>query len=631
MAVLKNDAEKQPESLAVLNEKYNNDECFSVVIGCNDLINAGHGDSDIWSLRGQACCELNQFSEAIFSFKKAISLSPDNALLYQKLGDVFAFQQDFGKAAVCFDEALKRVVSDDAALMLKTRLLQNAEAAKQHIQCKKQFKGWSRSHFYSKLDFNGRDEILTRFENDESLTTIATHYSQILNYSIQDAEVRNAIIMGYIEEGHSDIAYSLAKSYLEEEPDDYLHNLLLRSMLTVSFDVKKEFSVESIRWGKLWANHQDSTVKKFQFNKEIQNKSDIHVGLLSDYAFTIFGRIFFDPLATCLANTGLQVTFYNLDANHYTDSNKNYSVKNVSNLDIDQIHNMIIQDEITVLIDLNGRLRDEYTLDLFTRRSAPVQIMYFCLAGTTGISDFDFIIADHMRLPKEDEPLFVEDVIHLPSEGVSGFRFERDVPISKAPCLANGYVTFGTFNAPFKFNDNLLDSWVEILLRVPNSRIYIKCMDMARDRVKNRLLLKFKGAGIDEARIKLEGSSWLPYMRQCYKDVDIALDTYPHHGGSSNKHAIWQGVPVLTQMGNDWRSRITPSMMKRLGLDEFVTHSREEYVERAVALAQDRTRLNDIRFSIESQLADCVNFRPDLICDELSEQFLRICQEAQQG
>lgn len=626
MGLSEEDLNKKYDSFQRL---YERGQCFTVVVRCNELINAGIDSPEVWALRGKASRELNQFAEAIYSFKRVIQRNPNDIDAYIQLGETFATQRDFGRAAVCFDEAKKRTESEDIKKNLVQRLQVNAERAREQINREKQGgkQAWIRSHLYSKLDFSGRDDILNRYEAGEKLSSIAYAYSQSLQYQVSAKEVRNAVILSYIEEGSSDKAYEFAKQHMQSEPDEYLHNLLLRSMLTVTFDVKQEFSIESKRWGKLWAKHKRSGVKKFELDKEIKGKGDIHVGLLTDYAFTVFGRIFFNSLARCLADTGLKVTFYNLDPNHYSDQAKNYSVKNVASMPVEAIHNVIVDDRVTILIDLNGRLRDEYTLDLFTKRSAPFQIMYFCLAGTTGIEDFDFIIADSTRLPAEDEPLFVEEVIRLPCGGVSGFEFERDVPVSSAPCLENDYITFGSFNAPFKYNDALIKDWAAIVKSVPNSRIYIKCLDMARNRVQQRLLDIFKAAGIEKERIRLEGSSWLPYMRACYKDVDIALDTFPHHGGSSNKHAVWQGVPVLTQMGNEWRSRLTPGMMERLGHSEFVTHSRQEYIERAIELAQSPQHLDDTRFDIERKLLNCVNFRPDIICNELSDEFLRICRE----
>ena len=70
-------------------------------------------------------------------------------------------------------------------------------------------------------------------------------------------------------------------------------------------------------------------------------------------------------------------------------------------------------------------------------------------------------------------------------------------------------------------------------------------------------------------------------------DIDIALDTFPYNGGTTTMEALWQGVPVLTFWGDRWASRISASLLREAGLGDYVTEDVEEYIARAIALAQD--------------------------------------------
>ncbi len=63
------------------------------------------------------------------------------------------------------------------------------------------------------------------------------------------------------------------------------------------------------------------------------------------------------------------------------------------------------------------------------------------------------------------------------------------------------------------------------------------------------------------------------------------------------------GVPVVTCPGTTFASRHSLSHLANVGLTETIARDREEYVELAVALAQDRPRLADLRARLRQQMA----------------------------
>ena len=52
---------------------------------------------------------------------------------------------------------------------------------------------------------------------------------------------------------------------------------------------------------------------------------------------------------------------------------------------------------------------------------------------------------------------------------------------------------------------------------------------------------------------------------------------------------MWQGVPVLTFNGDRWAGRTSRSLLLAAGLPEWVATNEREYVDRAVALAQQES------------------------------------------
>jgi predicted O-linked N-acetylglucosamine transferase (SPINDLY family) len=77
------------------------------------------------------------------------------------------------------------------------------------------------------------------------------------------------------------------------------------------------------------------------------------------------------------------------------------------------------------------------------------------------------------------------------------------------------------------------------------------------------------------------------YLAQ-YSEIDVLLDTFPYPGGTTTCEAVWMGVPTLTLATPGMLGRQGQALLHQVGLDDWVAHSDDAYVERAIALAQDR-------------------------------------------
>ena len=86
-------------------------------------------------------------------------------------------------------------------------------------------------------------------------------------------------------------------------------------------------------------------------------------------------------------------------------------------------------------------------------------------------------------------------------------------------------------------------------------------------------------------------------------NCDIALDPFPFNGHTTTCDCLWQGVPVVTFSGDDYRSRFGGSGLKTLGLEELIATSVDGYVARAVALAGDLDHLAQLRAGLRDRMA----------------------------
>jgi predicted O-linked N-acetylglucosamine transferase (SPINDLY family) len=102
----------------------------------------------------------------------------------------------------------------------------------------------------------------------------------------------------------------------------------------------------------------------------------------------------------------------------------------------------------------------------------------------------------------------------------------------------------------------------------------------------------------------------------CYRHADLFLDTTPYNAHTTASDALWAGCPVLTLPGRTFASRVAGSLNHHLGLHDMNAGSDDDFVARAVALAQDtdarhalRQRL--IRARAESGVFDMAAFARD--------------------
>jgi predicted O-linked N-acetylglucosamine transferase (SPINDLY family) len=261
----------------------------------------------------------------------------------------------------------------------------------------------------------------------------------------------------------------------------------------------------------------------------------------------------------------------------------------------------IREDGIDILVDLSGHTAGN-RLRLFALRPAPVQASWLGYFGTTGLPAIDYVIGDRYVTPPDEEEFYTERAARLPASYLCFTPPAVAVEPGPLPALAAGYVTFASFNNLAKVGPEVIDAWSEALKSVPNSRLFLKYKALADERVRTRLAARFADQGIDPARLRLEGESPRAELLARYREVDIALDTFPFGGGTTTAEALWMGVPVVTLTGDRFVSHVGESILNNAGMEELVTHSQPRYVAKAAELAGNLPQLAALRSGLRAQL-----------------------------
>ncbi len=263
---------------------------------------------------------------------------------------------------------------------------------------------------------------------------------------------------------------------------------------------------------------------------------------------------------------------------------------------------LIGSEGIDVLVDLSGHTPG-HRLPLFARRPAPVQISYLGYPNTTGLDAIDYRLTDSNADPPGADLLYSERLIRLDPVFLCYRPPLRRITAGPLPARENGYVTFGCFAIREKLSAAVLDAWAEILRQAPRARLLLKNKSMADARARETMHSFFADRGISRRRITLLPYTWSHREHVTYyRHVDVMLDPFPYNGTTATCESLWAGVPVLTWKGDAHVSRVGSSILMGAGISEFIAESKEDYVQRAVAIAQDWGSLALLRREMKRRL-----------------------------
>lgn len=257
---------------------------------------------------------------------------------------------------------------------------------------------------------------------------------------------------------------------------------------------------------------------------------------------------------------------------------------------------LLRQDEIDIVIDFSGHSLGSGLAALLLR-PALLQLSGLGYMATTGLKEIDYFLTDGFLDPPGEghEQFFAERLLRLESHLC--YTGRSDVPVPQgAPVKRKGFITFGVFNHYYKYTDEMLCVWRDILAAVPDSRLLLKCQLFISASAVRMAYERLERLGLPMERVSFEPATF-DYMER-YLEVDIALDTYPYPGGGTTCDALYMGVPVVSRFGESHGSRFGLSLLRNVGLGELCAATPEEYRARALMLAGDAELLDALHRSL---------------------------------
>jgi protein O-GlcNAc transferase len=610
--------------------------------------------------KGNLCSELERFDDAIAAYGKAIDLSPALANAWLGRGNIFRELKRYDEASAAYGNAL--ALNPDLAdawvgrgnVYFDLKRHDDAFAAYDKALALKSIlaEAWlGRGNIY--FDHKRRDDALAAYDKalalkpslagaslgrgnvfvelkrfDEAFAA----YDKTLALKPDFAEVWNGRGNAFSQLKRYDEAFAAYDKALALKPDltgvenarfhtkmqlcdwsnidaDYTHfissvrNGKVNTM-PFSFLAIPSSSADQLQCAKLWIANTFPPSDKPIWQGEQYDHDRIRIAYLSaDFRdhpmsdlmagiFECHDKSHFETIAISLGpddnseiRKRLEAAFERfIDVRTYSD---------------DRIADLIKKLEINILVDLMGFTAMSRT-GIFAKRPVPIQVSYLGYPGTMGAEFINYIIADQIVIPENQDRYYSEKVVRLPdsyyptSYQINDAR--RSIPDraftrAELGLPQTGFV-FCCFNQNYKMAPRIFDCWMRILKQVEGSILWL-----LEDNATSTANLRTEAVvrGVNAERLIFAPRMPRPDHLARNRLADLLLDTLPYNAHTTASDALWSGVPVLTCRGETFAGRVAASLLTAINLPELITTTQEAYAALAIELATQPSKLADIK------------------------------------
>ena len=266
---------------------------------------------------------------------------------------------------------------------------------------------------------------------------------------------------------------------------------------------------------------------------------------------------------------------------------------------------------VGVLVDLDGFIGDEPPRKLMQARPAPVTAQWLGWAGTTADPAVGYMVTDAATTPHIHAAHYSERLVVLPRSyqlndhaqiygnvlhaegGVSAAAIAShdvggDRGDGELAALSQGF-TFANFNQVMKLSPDVFDVWAGALRRTPSSRLLLLTgvtnVHVKYPGAQRNLIAETASRGLHSGRLlrgaTLHKEAHLRRAAWC----SLALDTLSYNSHTTGSDALWSGLPLVTQSGRYFSSRVARSLTLTVGTSEGQVSGLKAYADLVHQLA----------------------------------------------
>ena len=615
---------------------------------------------------GNVMLDLKRRDEAVSSYKNALTLNLDNADLLNNLGNRFKSLRELDKAASCYRNAVKikpdyaevyynlglllaeQGKPGEAVLNFHTALEVKPDFADAYIgignvlnsqSMPKEAVLWFRKGIDLQPNnvaaYNNMGKAL---HDQDKLNEAVLCYGNALKVKPNTATTLNNMGLVLQDQGKLREAVEYFRRALKIDPRlvKAYSNFLLSLLYASEYDLDFIFA-EHKKWNDLYG-HPSMKRPAMHVNSPKQDRR-LRIGYVSPDFRNHSCAWFIEPLLEFHNRDKVEIFCYSevKKGDNVTErirelSNSWYCTQGISDMEVAK---QICSDGIDILVDLAGHTKGN-RLPIFALKPAPVQMTWLGYNFTTGLEAMDYRLSDNYLTPLKGRERFSERLYNLPRCSLA-YRPPEKTPEPAEPAFENNrHITFGSFNSLSKVSSRTVALWARVLNETPGSKLMLKARQSRDFGSKKRILRLFNEQRISDNRVIFKGyaSSTFEHLAH-YREIDLALDTFPYNGTTTTCEALWMGVPVVTLTGNHTVSRWGLSLIAAVGLEELTAKSEDEYCAIIKSLVCNHRRLKALKRGmrdrlISSQLCDAKGFA-DAVEEAFATMWKRWCDKQRLG
>ncbi|HET7085959.1 MAG TPA: tetratricopeptide repeat protein [Rhizomicrobium sp.] len=615
--------------------------------------------AEAWFSRGIALMEQRLFSQALESFDRALALRPGDPEILNNRGVTLWHLKRYADARAAYDQALSRDPQHAATLLNRALLLQEAgqlsAALADYDKVIAIQPGDARA-------WNGRGSILQSLKRDgEALAQF--NKALELDPALAGALVNRAYLRWRGQGDHSGAMADLHAA-LKIDPDQPLaRGELLHLKMHVAewddFEAQKSALDAAVREGRravspfayqaISASPADLQACSRIFAESLfpalppqqssfsRSHGKIRIGYLSGE---------FREQATAYLTAGLyelhdrekfEIVAIDTAGGDASPMRKRLEaafdrILYVSHLSDDEAVQRIRAEEIDILVNLNGYFGAP-RMGIFARRAAPIQVNYLGFPATLGTSAIDYIIADRIVIPEDEQRYYDEQVVTLPHCYQVNDRkraIAEPVPSRAALGLPEQAFVFCNFNQSYKITPDSFAGWMRILAAVDGSVLWLLDLE-GLPLFRANLLQAAARHGIAPRRLVFARSIPLDQHLARLKQADLFLDTLPYNAHTTASDALWAGLPLLTCRGTSFPGRVAASLLDAVAMPELVTQAPAEFEARAIALARGPQLLGALKRKLAGNRLATPLFDTARFAKDIERAYARMWQAWKKG
>lgn len=442
-------------------------------------------------------------------------------------------------------------------------------------------------------------------------------YERALRINPANAAVLGNLATAYRIQGRYEDALKLFHDAIAAEPSrrSLYHGLLFHYSIGSEAMAKENLAAACTYW-KLVRDNVPSVEKGIPaMERNMKRKQDLvkqkgRIAILSAELGNHCVSMFLGPLLENFNRRLFEVDVISVSRMYHERArviasmvNDSYSLQG---LDLTEARRVIQQRSYDVIIETSGFTLSS-GIEILAERCAPVQAHYIGYHASTGLDTMDYFIGDEETVPEEFASQFSETLWRLPRPWLACSPLQS---FPKAISEATKPIpVIGSFNQLSKIREDTLSYWAAVMQRLPTSVLVVKDKAVNSAFAVERIKSTLEGFSIDPKRLFFLGPSpSLEAHLLHYNILDVALDATPWSSATTAFDALAMGVPLVAIRGGCTSARMSSSLLKGIGKDDWIASSPNDYAEAVAHICSDLPLLRSNRALRQREVLGSVLF-----------------------